>query len=97
MKAFETNCVSRCIDVTDPAALHAQLAALNQLIRLGEPVTLEEKLVVGMQVRIKNGPLKGMLGTVFERKGKERLMVSVNFLQQGASIEFQNWELEPYQ
>lgn len=97
IKAFETNCVSRCIDVTDPAALHIQLASLNQLILLGEPVTLEEKLVEGMKVRIKSGPLKGMTGTIFQRKGQDRLMVAVNFLQQGASIEFRNWELEPYQ
>ena len=36
-----------------------------------------------------------MEGTVLVRRGKTRLIVSVTFLQQGASVEVDDFNLEP--
>ncbi|WP_237228555.1 transcription termination/antitermination protein NusG [Rubinisphaera sp. JC750] len=95
IQAFETNCISRCLEVEDSAALHEQLKAIETLIQCGEPVTIESRLMPGVPVRIKSGSLKGLTGTVFQRRGTNRLLVGVQLLQQGASVELNDWEVEP--
>jgi hypothetical protein len=39
--------------------------------------------------------LAGVEGTVLSRRGGTRLLVAVNFLQQGASVEIEDFLLEP--
>jgi hypothetical protein len=51
--------------------------------------------VPGQHVRVKVGLLKGLEGTVICRRQLTRLLVAVNFLQQGASIEVDDCLLEP--
>ena len=49
----------------------------------------------GDRVRVRRGPLAGVEGTVLTRRGRKRLLVSVDFLQQGASVEIEDFLLEP--
>jgi len=44
---------------------------------------------------VKAGPFAGLEGTVVVRRGETRLLVAVNFLQQGASVEIDDFVLEP--
>jgi hypothetical protein len=37
-------------------------------------------------VRVKAGMLRGQEGMIIRRQGETRLLVAVNFLQQGASV-----------
>ena len=92
--ALTTNTVSRCLDVEDGESLRCDLLQIETLIALGEPVTIESRLQPGTKVRVKSGPMKGASGIVFQRRGVDRLIISVNFLQQGASVELNDWEVE---
>ncbi len=46
-------------------------------------------------MRIRQGALAGLEGTILERRGGRRLFVAVNLLQQGASIDLEDFRLEP--
>jgi transcriptional antiterminator RfaH len=72
------------------------LRQLRQLIAVGAPLTVESRLGPGQQVRVRQGPFAGLEGTVLKRRGKSRLLVSINFLQQGASVEIEDFLLDPF-
>ena len=89
-----TNCVSRTVVVEDAVTLVRDLRSIRGLIDVGAPVTIESKIEPGEAVRVKTGTFVGREGVVIRRKGKSRLVVAVNFLQQGASVELEDCELE---
>lgn len=92
--ALTTNCVSRCIEVPNGPELLHDLRNLRGLIAGGAPVTLEAKLEAGTPVRIRTGPFRDLEGIVISRRGASRLLVAVRFLQQGASVELGDYEVE---
>ncbi len=92
--ALTTGCVSRDLLVTDPTALVHDLREIHSLINTGVDLTPEAHIEVGERVRVKSGPLENRVGVVIERRGKRRLLVAVDFLQQGASVELEHCELE---
>jgi transcription antitermination factor NusG len=94
-QALTTNCISRCIPVDDTLQLVRDLRQIRGLIQADKPLTPESKLVPGMRVRIKNGVLVGTEGTVVQRRGTSRLVIAVAFLQQGASVLIDDFEVEP--
>lgn len=94
--AVSTGCISRCIEIPDQVGLLQDLRSVHRLVGTGLDVTAESKLLPGQHVRVKNGPLTGQTGMVIERRGQKRLLVTVNFLQQGASIEIEGFDLEPW-
>ena len=94
--AVSTGCVSRCIEIPDQPGLLHDLQSVHRLLSSGLDVTCEAQLLPGQHVRVKNGPLAGQTGEVVERRGRMRLFVTVNFLQQGASIEIDGFDLEPW-
>jgi len=93
--AVRTGCVSRCLPVAEPESLLLELRQIRQLITAGIPLTPEDQLQPGMLVRVKHGPFQGVQGQVVERRGETRLVVAVNFIQRGASLELGDWEFEP--
>ncbi|MBX3440901.1 MAG: UpxY family transcription antiterminator [Planctomyces sp.] len=92
--AMASGCVSRCIDVANHEGLVRDLSRIQRLIDVGTPVTAESRIEAGTPVRIKSGSLLGLEGVVFKRHGLDRLLVTVDFLQQGASVELADWEVE---
>jgi transcriptional antiterminator RfaH len=95
VESLKTNRISRVLDVHDPDVLVHDLAQLQQLILSGAPLTVEDRLSAGNRVRIKSGPMAGLEGTVIERRGETRLLVSVDFLQKGASVALDDFQVEP--
>ncbi len=93
-RAMTTNCVSRCIEVRETAQLTSDLRRIRQLIESGADITPQSRLEAGMRVRICGGPLEGQEGVVIERQGQRRLLVMVDFLQQGASVLLDQARLE---
>jgi transcription antitermination factor NusG len=89
-----TNCVRVLSPVADTTGLKRDLSNLQRLINTGCPVTLEEKLEVGNRVRVRSGLFAGCEGTIVGRRGSRRLLVAVNFLQQGASVELEDFAVE---
>jgi transcriptional antiterminator RfaH len=94
IKSMTTNRISRILTVNDPQQLVCDLEQLRRLIASDAPLNVEQKLAPGNRVRVKQGALMGMEGTVLVRRGVTRLLVSVNFLQQGASVEVDDYLLE---
>lgn len=92
--ALTTNAVSRCLEVVDGRELTQDLRNLRRLISGGAAVTLEAKLEAGTPVRIRSGPFRDMEGIVLQRRGVARILVAVRFLQQGASVEMGDYEVE---
>lgn len=93
--ALATNTVARWTPVGDERMLVNDLRAIQRLIETDQPLTPESRLEAGQTVRVRSGALKGIEGTVIKRRGTERLLVAVRFLNQGASIELEDVDLEP--
>ena len=92
--ALATNTISRWLSVPDQRMLEGDLRGIKRLIDTEMPLTPEARLEQGQPVRVRSGPLRGMEGTVVSRKGEQRLVVAVRFLNQGASIELEDVDLE---
>jgi transcriptional antiterminator RfaH len=93
--SLTTNRISQILPVTDGARLRYDLRQISRLIASGAPVTVEQRLAPGRRVRIRQGALAGLEGTILERRGGRRLFVAVDLLQQGASIDLEDFRLEP--
>ena len=92
--ALATNTVARWIPIADERMLVDDLRAIKRLIDTEQPLTPEARLEPGQAVRVRSGALRGLEGTVVRRRGTERLVVAVRFLNQGASIELEDVDVE---
>lgn len=92
--ALTTNCVSRCLEVSDGVELTNDLRRIRRMIEVGQPLTPEARIEPGRLVRIRSGALMGMEGIVIRRANETRLMVAVNFLQRGASVLLDDCQVE---
>jgi transcriptional antiterminator RfaH len=95
VRTLTTNRVVRLLQVNDARRLVSDLRQLRQLISSNAPLTVESRLAPGDRVRVRRGPFAGIEGTVLHRRGVTRLLVSVDFLQRGASVEIDDFLLEP--
>jgi transcriptional antiterminator RfaH len=93
--AWKTRSVVRIADVGDGERLRRELCQFSRLIESQEPITIESRILPGDRVRVRDGDLEGIEGTVLVRDGETRLLVSVDFLQRGASIAIADDVLEP--
>lgn len=93
--SLATNRVLRILPVNDGLQLIADLRQVERLIQTNVPLTVESRLHAGVNVRVRSGPFAGVEGVVLRRRGETRLLVSINFLQQGASVEIEDFLLEP--
>ena len=93
-EVLTTNCVARCLEVSDEAKLVYDLRQIQRLIVSGARLSPESRIEAGMRVRIRSGSLAGLEGVVVRRRGRDRLLVVVEFLQQGASIELEDFQVE---
>ncbi len=93
-QSLTTNCVSRCLEVRDGRQLAQDLSQIRQLISSEAPLTPEARIEAGMRIRVRSGPLMGLEGVVIKRRGAERLLVVVHFLQQGASVQLEDYQVE---
>lgn len=92
--SLTTNCVSTTVPISDQRCISLELSRINDLINTNMLITPESWLEPGMQVRVTSGPLCGQEGVLIERRGKRRLLVAVNLLQQGASVELDDCDVE---
>ena len=95
VKSLTTNRVSTILNVENQKQLTHDLRQVSALIEVGAPLTLERRLTAGDPVRIKTGPMQGLEGEIVRRRGQTKLLVSVKMLQQGVSIEIDDFQLEP--
>jgi transcriptional antiterminator RfaH len=95
VRTLATNRISRILTVEQPEQLVFDLRQFCQLIAANAPLTIESRLAPGRRVRVRQGAFAGLEGTVLKRRGETRLLVAINFLQQGASVEIDDFVLEP--
>jgi transcriptional antiterminator RfaH len=94
-RGLTTNRIARVLPVHEPERLQHDLRQIRQLIAANMPLTVESRLAPGDRVRVRFGALAGIEGTILARRGEVRLMVAVDFLQRGASVEIDDFMLEP--
>jgi transcription antitermination factor NusG len=95
IRALQTNRICAIEKVSDGEQLKADLLRIAKLISLDAPLTPEASLVAGQRVRVKSGLFAGYEGTVLKRCGKTRLFIAVKYMQMGASMEIQDYLLDP--
>jgi transcriptional antiterminator RfaH len=95
IESLSTQRVAHLFRAPDAGRLTRDLANVRSLIAAGAPLTVESRLEAGQRVRVKNGSLMGIEGTVVARRGEDRLVVAVEFLQQGVSILISDFQVEP--
>jgi transcription antitermination factor NusG len=93
-QVLKTNRVPGIRLVSDGESLRADLLRFAELIASGAPLVPEARLVTGNRVRVKAGPFRGQEGVVLRRNGKTRLLIAVNYLQRGASLQVDDCMLE---
>jgi transcriptional antiterminator RfaH len=94
-RAMTTNCVLRWLSVPDQGVLTHDLRQISRLIRSGAPLQPVDRLVAGTPVEITQGPLAGLEGKIIRRNQHSTLLIEVHFLQRGASVEIEDWMVEP--
>ncbi len=92
--ALTTNCVSRRLEVSDGPQLTFDLQSICRLIELGQPLSPEARLMKGDPVRVRSGVFAGFEGMVIRRKNEIRLLVAVDFMEQGVSVLLDDCQLE---
>jgi len=95
VRALTTNRISRTLAVDDQDLLYADLRQVHHLIESDAPLTIERRLSPGRRVRVKTGAMMGLEGVVVSRRNSNRLLVAVNFLQQGVSVAVDDFMVEP--
>ena len=93
--ALQTNRVSQMLSVPDGQDFCGDLRRVRELIAANAPLTVESRLEAGQAVRIKNGPLAGLEGTIIQRRNSSRLLIAVKYLQQGVSVQIDDYLVEP--
>ena len=72
-----------------------EIASIAQLTKSGVLVQPWPYMQTGDVVRISDGALAGLEGIIIKRHSKCRLLVAVNYLQQGVSVEIDDCVCDP--
>jgi transcriptional antiterminator RfaH len=91
---WETNLIARILRVDDQEQLQVDLRRIYYLITSGLPLSSEDRLTPGTWVEITCGALAGLEGRVLRRGRQLKLIIEVQFLQQGVSVEVESWMIQ---
>jgi transcriptional antiterminator RfaH len=87
--------VVNVLQISDQESIRQDLLRIHRLLSSGLPIGQEKRIESGTIVRINSGPLAGLEGTVSRRSNGDHFVAIVGFLSQGASVELQDWQVEP--
>ncbi|HZY89188.1 MAG TPA: transcription termination/antitermination NusG family protein [Gemmataceae bacterium] len=91
--ALATERVVRSLAVADQSQLRHDLWQVHRLIAAGAPITPEQRLAPGATVEVRSGPLAGLRGRIIRGASGRRFVVRVDFIQQGASVLLDDFNL----
>lgn len=97
LAVLKTPGVVRFIGLTpgEPEPVPAeQILSLKKMVDCKETLDPYPYLKEGNRVKIKSGPLAGVEGMLVERKGLHHLVLSVDILRQGVSIQVEAASVE---
>lgn len=75
------------LEVVDQTGLLEQLRQVRAAIAAGQIVEVLPYLEPGKRIRITTGPMRGLEGVVVRLKGKTRIIISVEMIQQSVVTE----------
>lgn len=93
--SLKTNRVAQVLAVQDQQRLTHDLRQVERLTASGAALCVESKLTPGRRVIVTGGSLAGLEGVILTRRGVNRLFVSVDLIQQGVSLEVDDFMVAP--
>ncbi len=94
LAALRGNRLVNVLEVVDQENLVRDLRQIHRMLHSGLTVSAEPMAPVGARVRIVNGPLEGIVGTVIRRGKRDQFVAVVQFLGRGATVDLQDWQVE---
>jgi transcriptional antiterminator RfaH len=93
LAALETNLLCTVFPVPDQERFFDDLCRVERVLGGSAPVTPEAVVPTGASVEITAGTFKGLTGKVIRRGDEMRLVVEIEFLRRGVSIQVEEWAL----
>jgi transcriptional antiterminator RfaH len=75
--------------------IEEEIEAIRKVVHSSVPCEPYPYVSVGQFVRIKEGPLQGLIGFVLRIRNEHRLIVSVRLLMRSVSVEVERGVIEP--
>jgi transcription antitermination factor NusG len=72
-----------------------EIDALRTTVAQGVLAEPHPYLNVGRRVQVKSGPMAGMRGILLQRKGKLRVVISIELIQRSVAVEMDDIDLAP--
>ena len=94
LRALDTGTVVQMLEVADSEQLTFDLRQIKRLTESGLPLLPEKQLKPGTRVRITSGPFQDFEGLIQECRSINRLVVVVDYLQRGVSVELGDCGIE---
>jgi len=91
----QNDTVANLLTVFDQATFQQQLTDILLALETSQGVRLAPAIGQGMRVRIRQGPLQGIEGTVEERYGMTTVLLRLDFIGQAAAVQLEADMLEP--
>lgn len=73
----------------------SQIHAVRTVVEEGVPYAVFPFLKIGQRVRVRNGALSGVEGTLVSRSGSRALIVSLEAINQSLSVRIEGYDVEP--
>lgn len=94
-RSLDTKRIAHVVDISDQRLLRRELSQIQRLIEADVPLTVERRLVVGQRVRVRTGPFSGIEGSLLRAGNVPKLLVAVQYLSQGITLEIEGFKVEP--
>jgi len=79
-----------------PAALPKEaIEALRASLESGVRAQPHPYLTLGRQVQVRSGPMAGMQGILLQRKGRFRVVISIELIERSVAVELDEADLRP--
>ena len=87
--------VANLLEVLDQAQLVGQLRHIRQALAVDDVVEVMPYLAAGRHVQVMSGPFKGLEGVVQRVKGRTKVVLNVDMIQQAVCVEVDGSCLAP--
>ena len=94
-EALKTGHIARVIEVAEQERLIRELRQIERVVLMDAPLEPFPFVKLGERVRIVDGPFKGLEGIIERRKGSDRLILSVDVINQAVGLEIDADRVEP--
>ena len=92
--AFQGNRLVNVLEVADQDGLMRDLRQVHRMLCSGLTILPEPCAPIGGRIRITNGPLTGLVGTVVRRGKRDHFVAVVKMLGLGATVALEDWQVE---